>query len=193
MRKPRSHGKKRRKNLRRDGIPRKREKPIVSRATLWSEAAMVGNSRRDKRMRGTRPRFAENLRQNGGATRVRREKSLERTKLRRARGGARRQNRGSRPSLHEEQKPGSCGPALRSHRKALTRRREKQQACMVCAKSRTVLMAAQSSEEHPKPHERLSIKNGNRRRAHQSIRRAAQIGRRVRGNSGLRFTVCEKP
>jgi len=84
--------------------PTKAGKPIVSRAKLWSEAAMVGNSRRGERTRGTRPRFPEILREDGGATRVKRENSLKRRKLKGAGGGFAASNTAGRAQLPSRDK-----------------------------------------------------------------------------------------
>jgi len=157
---------------------------------------MVGNSRREERTRGTRPRFPEILREDGGATRVRRENSLKRRKLRGAGGGFAASNTAARAQLPSRDKSPEvaaqhCGRVpVKTGRGREAGRNSKRAGS---ARNRRRLSWQRKT---PKGHQNLKsvvpIKNGNMRRA-ENVGRAAQIGRRVRGNSDSRDTVCGKP
>jgi len=77
---PQAARRNRRRNLKRGGSPRKRVSPSCHAQHSGASLRRLATATAAKRMRGTRPRSAENIQENGGATRVGREKPLERLK-----------------------------------------------------------------------------------------------------------------
>jgi len=133
---------------------------------------MVGNSRRGERMRGTRPRFPEILRDNGGATRVRRENSLKRMKPRGAGGGFAASNTAARvqpPSRDKSPEVAAqhCGRVPVKTGRGREAGRNSRRAGS--ARNRGRLSWRRKT---PKGTQNLTsvlpTKNGNRRRAHES-------------------------